>query len=47
MELGPDVGSSLEFRYSVTRVAVKAAWYNPCVKRSRGGENARSDGWVI
>ena len=41
----------LEDEYSVTSVTTRAAWYNPCVKLSRGGESARSDVdrilWVV
>ena len=36
----PEVGSSLEYEYSVTRGAAKAAWYSPCVRWILGGEIA-------
>ena len=42
-----EVGSSLEDEYSVTCVAVQAAWYSLCVILSRGGAIARSDGGRI
>ena len=49
--LDPEVGSSLDDEYSVTRVATKVAWYIPCVMWSRVGESGRSYGgrleWVV
>ena len=49
--LDPEVGSSLDDKYSVTRVASKAACYIPCVRWGRGGASARSVGgrigWVV
>ena len=39
--------SSLEYEYSVTRVDAKTAWDSPCVRWSRGGSGARSDGGRI
>ena len=49
--LEPEVGSSLEYKYSVTRGATKAAWYSPCKRWSLGGASARSVGekgiWVV
>ena len=45
------MGSILEDEYSVTYVAAHAAWYRLCVRWSRGGAIARSDGgrifWVL
>ena len=42
---------SLEYRYSVTHEAAKAAWYSPYVRWSLGGAIARSAGgkrrWVV
>ena len=35
-----EVGSSLEYKYSVTRGDAKAAWYIPCVRWSLGGASA-------
>ena len=49
--LDPEVGSSLEYKYSVTRGAANAPWYSPCVRRSLGWVSARSLGkkvrWVV
>ena len=49
--LDPDLGSSLEYEYSVTHEAAKTAWYSPCVRRSLGGASGRSLGgkvrWVV
>ena len=39
-----EVGSSLEYEYSVTCAAAKTAWYSPCVRWGRGGVSASSDG---
>ena len=39
--------SSLDDKYSVTRVATEVAWYNPCVMWSRGGASGRSDGGIL
>ena len=45
------MGSSLDDKYSVTRVAAKVAWYSSCVRWSRGGAIVRSVGgrivWVV
>ena len=45
------MGSSLDGECSVIRVASNVAWYIPCVRWSRGGVSARSDGerifWVV
>ena len=38
---GPEVGSSLDDEYSVTHVAVKAAWYSPCLRWSRSRVSGR------
>ena len=49
--LEPEVGYSLDDKYSVTCVATEVAWYSPCVMWSRGGASGRSDGgrleWVV
>ena len=49
--LDSEVGSSLEYEYSVTHGAAKAAWYSPCVRRSLGGVSGRNLGgkvrWVV
>ena len=49
--LDPEVGSSLEYEYSVTHGDAKAAWYSPWVGRSLGGVSARILGgkviWVV
>ena len=45
--LDPEVGSSPEHKYSVNRVAAKAAWYSPFVRWSRGGAITKSDGWRL
>ena len=45
--LDSEVVFSLEYEYSVTSVAAKVAWYIPCVRWSRGGMSARSDGGRI
>ena len=42
-----EVGFRLEYKYSVTRVAAKVDWYIPCVRFSRVGESASSDGGRI
>ena len=47
MGLDPEVGSNLEYEYSVTLVAAKVAWYTPCVILSRGGTSEMSDGGII
>ena len=43
--------SSLDDKYSVTRVATEVAWYGPFVMWSRGGAIGRSDverlRWVV
>ena len=45
------MGSILDGGYSVVCVAIKVAWYSPCVIWSRGGTSGRSDGgckgWVV
>ena len=35
--MDPEVGSSLDDEYSVTRVVANVAWYNTCMICSRGG----------
>ena len=49
--LDPEMGSSLDNNYSVTRVATEVAWYSPCVMWSRVGASGRSNGgrleWVV
>ena len=49
--LDPEVGSSLEYEYTVTGTAVKAAWYIPCVRQSLSGVSDRILGgkvrWVV
>ena len=49
--LDTEVGSSLEYEYSVTHGAAKAVWYSPCVRRSLGGVSGRNLGgkvrWVV
>ena len=42
MVLDPEVGSNLEYEYSVIHEAAKAAWYITCVRRSLGGASGRS-----
>ena len=42
--LDPEVGSSLDNKYTVTRVATKAAWDIPCVRLNMGRASGRSDG---
>ena len=42
--LDPEVVYSLEYEYSLTREAVKVAWYSPCVRRSLSGASAMSMG---
>ena len=42
-----EVEFSLEYGYSVTRVATKMAWYSPCVIWIRGGKSASSNGGII
>ena len=42
--LEPEVGSILDYKYSVNHVATKVAWYIPYVKCSRGGEIGSSGG---
>ena len=42
--LNPEVGNSLEYKCSVTRVATNMAWYSPCVRYSMGGVSAMSGG---
>ena len=43
----PEVGSSLEYKYSVTRGAAKAAWYSPHVRRSLGEATTSSLGGKV
>ena len=45
--MDPEVGSSLEYKYSVTHGTAKAAWYSPCVRQSLGGASERSLGWKV
>ena len=45
--LDPDLGSSLEYKYSVTHEATKTALYGPCVRRSLGGVSGRSFDWKV
>ena len=45
--LDPEVGSSLEYEYSVTHGAAKVAWYSACVRRSLGGLSGRSLGGKV
>ena len=40
--MDPEVGSVLEYKYSVTCVASKVDWYRLCVIWSKGGAIARS-----
>ena len=45
------MGSSLEYKNSVTCMDTKVAWYSPCVRRRRGGVSASIEGgrirWVV
>ena len=43
-ELDPELGSSLDYEYSVTHVAAKETCYSPCVRWSRGGASGNSVG---
>ena len=45
--LEPEVGSSLECEYIVTRGAAHAACYSPCVRRSLGGASAGGMGGKV
>ena len=49
--LDPEVGSSLEYEYSVTHGSLKETWYSSCVRRSLGEASGRSLGekvsWVV
>ena len=49
--LESEVGSSLEYKYSVTCGFTKAAWYSPCVRWGLVGASTRSMGgkvrWVV
>ena len=45
--LEPEVGSRIEYEYSVTIVATKVAWYSPCVIWGRVGAIENSYGGRI
>ena len=49
--MDPEVGSRMEYWYSVTYGVAKADWYSPCARQSMGGVSERSLGmkvrWVI
>ena len=47
MVLNPEVGSSLEYEYSVAHGAVKAAWCSPFVRWGLGGANTRIVGGKV
>ena len=45
--LDPEVGSNLEYEYSVTHGAVKVDWYSPCARRGLGWVSGRSLGGKV